>query len=107
MFFPQNTVVPQGFDAAEIDPGNYAVCYLHSKENDLDFYSMETHNLCLDTLKAQGYQRKEDGWCFERYSCPRFTEPDEQGCVILDYGISILRQPIITGKISPIKEETI
>jgi hypothetical protein len=27
-------------------------------------------------------------WCaFERYNCPRFTEPDENGDVILDYGI--------------------
>lgn len=28
-------------------------------------------------------------WCFERYNCPGFTTPDEQGNVILDYGISI------------------
>lgn len=30
-----------------------------------------------------------DDWCFERYSCPRFTTPDAEGSVILDYGISV------------------
>ena len=34
---------------------------------------------------GKGYADK-DGvqWCFERYVCPRFTDPDEQGNVILD-----------------------
>ena len=40
-------------------------------------------------MKALGFKRKEDDWCFERYNCPRFTTPDEEGNVILDYGISI------------------
>lgn len=43
----------------------------------------------LNELKALGLKRKEDDWCFERYNCPRFTMPDENGNVILDYGISI------------------
>ena len=54
-----------------------------------DFYTMETHDMCLEELKALGYKRKEDDWCFERYNCPRFTTSDEKGNVILDYGISI------------------
>ena len=31
----------------------------------------------------------ENDWCFERYNCPRFTSPDNNGNIILDYGISI------------------
>jgi hypothetical protein len=31
----------------------------------------------------------ENDWCFERYNCPGFTTPDNNGNVILDYGISI------------------
>ncbi|MBE6551537.1 MAG: hypothetical protein E7665_05310 [Ruminococcaceae bacterium] len=54
-----------------------------------DFYTMETHNMCLDKLKILDLNRYEDHWCFERYQCPRFTSPDENGNVILDYGISI------------------
>ena len=44
----------------------------------------------LEAIRAKGMTRFEDNWCFERYQCPRFTAPDENGNVILDYGISIL-----------------
>ena len=35
-------------------------------------------------------ERKENDWCFERYNCPRYTTPDENGNVILDYAVSIV-----------------
>ena len=89
MFFPSNTEAPEGFDYVDIEPLDYAVCYLYNKEGSGDFYTMETHNLCLEKLKSLGFKRKEDDWCFERYNCPRFTTPDEEGNVVLDYGISI------------------
>ena len=89
MFFPVDTEVPEGFEFVDMDALDYAVCYLYDKEGSGDFYSMETHNMCLEELKSLGLKRKEDDWCFERYNCPRFTTPDEAGNVILDYGISI------------------
>ena len=89
MFFSQDTKVPEGFDYVDMEPLNYAVCYLQGKEGSGEFYTMDTHNMCLEELKTQGLKRKEDDWCFERYNCPRFTTPDENGNVILDYGIAI------------------
>lgn len=89
MFFPEGTEAPEGFEAVDMEPLKYAVCYLQDKENSGEFYTMDTHNRCLEELKVLGWKRKEDDWCFERYNCPRFTTPDEQGNVILDYGISI------------------
>lgn len=89
MFFPVDTEVPEGFDFVDMEALEYAVCYLYDKEGSGDFYSMETHEMCLEELKSLGLKRKEDDWCFERYNCPRFTTPDEAGNVILDYGISI------------------
>lgn len=89
MLFSVDTNVPEGFDYIDIEPMEYAFCYLQDKENSGDFYTMEAHNMCLEALRVQGYKRKEDDWCFERYNCPRFTSPDEDGNVILDYGISI------------------
>ena len=89
MFFSVDTKVPDGFDYVDMDSLEYAVCYLYDKENSGDFYTMETHTMCLEELKALGLKRKEDDWCFERYNCPRFTTPDEKGKVILDYAISI------------------
>ena len=46
--------------------------------------------MCLEALRAAGFARKGDDWCFERYNCPRYTTPDGEGNVILDYGISVL-----------------
>ena len=86
---PVDTDVPSGFDFVDMEALEYVVCYLYDKEGSSDFYTMETHDRCLDELKAHGLKRKEDDWCFERYNCPRFTTPDEEGNVILDYGISI------------------
>lgn len=89
MFFPSDTEVPQGFDYVDIEPLKYAVFYLYGAESDSEFYTMETHDMCLEELKAQNLKRKEDDWCFERYNCPRFTTHDANGNVILDYAISI------------------
>ena len=89
MFFPVDTEVPEGFDFVDMEALEYAVCFLYDKEGSGDFYTMETHEMCLEELKSLGLKRKEDDWCFERYNCPRFTTPDEAGNVILDYGISI------------------
>ena len=89
MLFPAGTEVPEEFDFADIEAMDYAVCYLYGKEGSADFFSMETHEKCLEELRAQGFLRKEDDWCFERCNCPRYTTPDENGNVILDYAISV------------------
>ena len=91
MFFPANTEVPSGFEYVDIDPLDYAVFYLYGTENSNEFYTMETHDMCLEELKRHHWKRKENDWCFERYNCPRFTTPDADGNVILDYAISIER----------------
>jgi hypothetical protein len=90
MLFPEGTEVPEGYEFVDIEPLEYAVCYLYDKESSNDFFTMDTHNMCLEALKANGFKRKEDDWCFERYNCPRFTTPDEGGSVILDYAIAVL-----------------
>lgn len=89
MLFPAGTEVPEGFEYADIEPLDYAVCYLYDKEGNSEFFTMDTHNMCLEVLKANGFKRKEDDWCFERYNCPRYTTPDENGNVILDYAIAV------------------
>lgn len=90
MFFPAGTEVPDGFEFVDIEPMEYGVCYLSDREGSGDFFTMETHNMCLEALRAGGFTRKEDDWCFERYNCPRYTTPNEEGDVILDYGISVI-----------------
>lgn len=54
MFFLSDAKVPNGFEYIDIAPTEYAVCYLYDKENSSDFYTMDTHNMCLNELKALG-----------------------------------------------------
>ena len=90
MIFPEDVKTPAGFESVRISPLDFAVCYLYGKEGNGEFYAIQTHERCLQALKEHQFIRDEDNWCFERYQCPRFTTPDEHGCVILDYAISIL-----------------
>lgn len=89
MFFDRTAEAPEGFEYVDIEPLEYAVFYLYGNEHNGELYGLDPHNLCLEELNKKGWRRWEDFWCFERYNCPRFTTPDENGNVILDYGISI------------------
>ncbi len=86
-FCPPDTAVPEGYEAVDVAPRRYAVCWTKGPESDL--YGLENHHRCLEKLTQNGWQRAEDDWCIERYNCPRFTTPDENGEVILDYCIAI------------------
>ncbi len=82
MFLPVDTAVPDGYDRIDFDAFDAAVCWIYGKEPDL--YTCNS----LDRVKAEGFDWTADRngirWCFERYVCPRFTQPDDQGNVILD-----------------------
>lgn len=90
MFLPLDTAVPDGYDFIDLPESNIGVCWIQGKENDGSIYAM--HENCLERLSENGmshYRVGEDNraYFFERYNCPRFTEKDEQGNIILDYGI--------------------
>ena len=89
MAFPVGTAAPEGYEAVTLPATAFAVCYLRGPEGSGDFYTPATHQQCLDLIAGRGLIRREGDWCFERYNCPRFTTPDDQGRVVLDYGIAI------------------
>ena len=88
MLTPKSVVVV-GYEFVDISPRRYAVLWKRGDEYNGELYGLEAHNLCLEELQRNGWVRREDDWCFERYNCPRFTTPDAEGRVILDYGISV------------------
>ena len=88
-FCEPGTEVPAGYEAVDIGPRRYAVLWKKGDEHNGELYGLESHNLALAVMKERGWKRVEDDWCFERYQCPRFTTPDAEGRVILDYGISV------------------
>ena len=88
-FCPADVDAPEGYEAVDIGLRKYAVLWKRGDEHNGELYVLDAHNLCLDELKRNKWVRREDDWCFERYNCPRFTTPDAEGRVILDYGISV------------------
>lgn len=89
LFFPPQTDAPAGYEAIDIDEGDVGLCWIKGRE-DGGLYAM--HDACIAKFREGGMDRfrrdRENRVCFfERYNCPRFTQPDEDGKVILDYGV--------------------
>lgn len=87
VFLPLDAPVPDGYDSVALDAGDIGVAWVYGKEPDI-----YTH-CCLESLRDAGMEWTADAngvkWCFERYVCPRFTVPDEEGNVILDMCFSV------------------
>ena len=84
MFTPATTPVPDGFSCIDFPAIGLGTCWICGKEK-------EVHNTsgCKVQVQNQGmklWQDAEGGiWSFENCLCPRYTTPDEQGTVIMDY----------------------
>lgn len=86
MLTPPDTKVPEGFVHIDYPEGTaLGVCWIYGKES-------EVHNPigeCAEKIANAGMTiiPDKDGavWSFERCQCPRFTMPDDNGNVILDY----------------------
>jgi hypothetical protein len=84
MFTPIGTPIPDGFEAIDFDGVSLGTCWIYGKENEVH----ETSG-CRKKLEEAGYElwTDENGavYSFENCLCPRYTTPDENGNVILDY----------------------
>lgn len=84
MFMPPDTDVPEGFEHVDFPAGDLGVCWVQGHEGEV--YMQEEK--CGRKLSEEGMKviNDEHGacWFFERYACPRFTEADKDGKIILD-----------------------
>lgn len=84
MFTPAGTPVPDGFRHMDLDPGYLGTCWICGKEEEVHDTSR-----CRDALERGGMEILPDKsgavLSFENCLCPRYTTPDEEGRVILDY----------------------
>jgi len=84
VFLPENTSVPDGYSYHDFPKSTLGVCWVYGKESDV--YMQEEN--CAKKLGEEGHEVINDNenayWFFERYGCPRFTTPDENGKIILD-----------------------
>ena len=86
MFTPADTAVPEGFGYVDFPLSKLGIGWVYGSEATGEVYCHEE-----DVAKKLGEAgmeiiNDETGacWCFERYTCPRFTTPDDKGNIILD-----------------------
>lgn len=85
MLMTPDCPVPEGYVYRDFPASTAAVGWIRGPEK--DNYKV-AHKLTQEELEKQGYRvDKAAKWCMELYNCPRFTEPKENGDVILDYYI--------------------
>lgn len=95
MFFPEQTPVPNGYMYVDIPSSEVGTCWIYGREDNGEIYGQEPHEMCLSKIKEAGWKIAKDSWFIERYNCPRFTAPDENGKVILDYCIYLENQKLL------------
>lgn len=89
-FLPPKTDVPEGYDFVDMAESDVGVCWIKGKADDVGIYTM--HEKCIEELKQNGMGKLpgDDAggpYFFERYNVPRYTEQDDDGYIILDYGV--------------------
>lgn len=85
-FTPPGTKVAAGFESFDLPACMLGVCWVYGAAHNGELYGNE--ELCARLLREQGYQISPDQegviTTFERYVCPRFTQADQEGKVLLD-----------------------
>lgn len=84
-FVLPDTEAPEDFLFIDFPESSLGVNWIYGKEGGV--FGM--HSECLKKITDEGMEIKADNngavWSFERYGCPRFTTPDENGNIILDH----------------------
>lgn len=89
LFFPAGTPVSDGFEAVDLPACAFGTVWLYGREDTGELFGPDAHMLSVATIQEKGWQIAEKPWFMERYNCPRYTDPDEHGKVILDYCIQL------------------
>lgn len=87
MLMKEGAAVPDGYCSRELEETEAAIGWVRGK-NVADVCSC-AHLLTENAVKEKGYSCDQMKWCMELYNCPRFTAPDENGDIILDYYIPV------------------
>lgn len=89
MLFPEGTPVPDGYMYVDIRAADVGVCWIHGRDDTGELYGPAAFEMCLAEIERAGWRMADDAWCFERYHPSRFRTADEDGNVILDFGIEL------------------
>lgn len=86
-FCRPDAVAPAGYRELLLPEAKVAIVYLRGKQGDPAIFGM--HDECVADITRQGLKLATPPFFFERYVCSRFTTPDADGKIILDYGVAI------------------
>ncbi len=87
MLMKDGVSVPEGYYYKDIEETDVAIGWIKGKNTE-DVCS-SAHSLTEQAINENGYKCDKMNWCMELYNCPRYTTPDENGDIILDYYIPI------------------
>ena len=87
MLMKPGAETPEGYVSYPISAAKAAVGYIQG--SDVQDVCGSAHAETEKALREHGHTNANMGWCMELYNCPRFTKPDENGQIILDYYIPI------------------
>lgn len=87
VFAKADAEVPEGYESVMLPEGEAAIAWIYGSDENGEIYGAEAHAACTQKFTEQGWQTGKANWFFERYVCPRFTNPDKLGNVILDHGV--------------------
>lgn len=87
MLMREDTLAPEGYYSKLLEPAEIAVGYIQGK--DTQDVCGNAHELTEQALKEKGYRCDGMAWSAEVYNCPRFTEADADGNIVLDYYIPL------------------
>jgi len=88
MMMKPGVVVPEGFTAHTLKPAKVAVGWIKGKKSNEATVFANAHGLTEKAVVKKGLKLwGGHDWCMEVYTSPRFTTPDENGDIILDYYI--------------------
>jgi hypothetical protein len=82
MLMKNGVSVPDGYCYRNIEETDVAIGWIKGKDT-ADVCS-SAHSQTVQALQEKGYTCDRMKWCMELYSCPRFTQPDDNGDIILD-----------------------
>ena len=89
MFTPARTMVPENMEFLDFSANKLGVGWVHGTMDNI----FEMHEIIKELLITEGYIpiiNSDGNWIsFERYNCPRFTTPDRDHKLVLDYAYFI------------------
>ena len=84
MFTPADTPVPEGFSYVDFPTMGLGTCWLYGTEKEVH-RTKDCKQAVIDAGLTLWMDAEGGIWSFENCTCPRYTTPDEQGNVIMDY----------------------